>query len=178
MTTLQFTLFFLAIVVAYVLVHLRISRLETLLRDLQHLARIDDRLGSVVASLDRVRMDGVEALLRDVRKDLSAQLDAIYHLEKTQTRPLVEPSTETDGTPRLGAGSDAERIRTLVEERLLGLGHRKLRILTDLRGASLDEETIVHVESERDGMPSKGKIHTKNGAVLDVQIQSGAPMFP
>ena len=72
----------------------------------------------------------------------------------------------------------AERIRGAVEERLLGLGYRNLRILTDLSHASLDEETSVQVECERRNMACKGKVKTINGGISDVEIHNIVQSFP
>ena len=57
-------------------------------------------------------------------------------------------------------------------------GYSNLRILTDLRGVTFDGDVEVQVECERKGMPQKGRVLLRNGAVRDVALQTAAPMFP
>ena len=85
----------------------------------------------------------------------------------------------------LGRAASAEageaassRIRGAVETRLLALGCRDLRVLTDLSTANLDEPVTVQVECRRDGMPVKGRVVARNGAVVDVDLQTVAQSFP
>ena len=75
----------------------------------------------------------------------------------------------------VGAG---DRIRSAIEARLLSLGYGGLRILTDLSEADLDDELEVMVECEREHMPSKGTVVTRNGGIVDVRLSSASQSFP
>ena len=66
----------------------------------------------------------------------------------------------------------------MVEARLLSLGYSDLRILTDLSDSSLDTETTVHVECTKQNMVAKGKVITRNGSIVDVDLTSVAQVFP
>ena len=72
----------------------------------------------------------------------------------------------------------ADRIRALVEARLLQLGYGNLRMLTELHEMLLDGDVEVQVECERRHMPYKGRVLVRNGAVRDVAMQSAATSFP
>jgi hypothetical protein len=71
-----------------------------------------------------------------------------------------------------------ERIRAVVETRLLQLGYSQLRLLTDLRDQQVEGDVEVQVECERRQMPFKGRVLVRNGAVSDVALQTISPTFP
>ena len=62
--------------------------------------------------------------------------------------------------------------------RLLQLGYRRLRLLGDLSDVQFTDEVEVQVEAERNGMPCKGRVVSRNGSVSDVHIQTVAQSFP
>ncbi len=83
--------------------------------------------------------------------------------------------------PAAGGGLDrspAERIQSVVETRMLDLGYSNLRLLTDLSTVTLEEQLEVLVECERDHMPCKGRVTTRNGAVVEVNITTASKSFP
>jgi hypothetical protein len=177
MTTLQFSLFFAGLLVAYVLVHLRLVRFERYLREITGLKTLNERLERVSQSIERVRLDRTEQGLAQLHDDLTAVVDGQARLERALRRadqppaPVVAAAVPVDATP-------AERIRDAVAHRLLALGYGNLRLLSDLTGASLEERTEVVVECERQHVAYKGKVVSRNGGVVDVQLQSVTQAFP
>ncbi len=186
METWQFSLFFAALLVGYVLIHLRIVRFEEHLRGLAVLRSIDERIAvlpSLLPAADKERLARIEAHLQGLR-------DAIEDLRETSERVgeslgeaivrIPQPPTQV---PAEGASSPpqptaADRIRALVEARLLQLGYGNLRMLTELHEMLLDGDVEVQVECERRHMPYKGRVLVRNGAVRDVAMQSAATSFP
>lgn len=172
MTPLQFSLFFAALLVGYVLVHLRLVRFESYLRKVPALEDVDQRLRGIAEVLQRVRLERVEERLERIHADLEAVVAALERMESSA------PRTVTVVSEPAAPQSDGARIRALVEGRLLAMGCSDVRVLTDLSEASLEDETRVVVECVRGGMPCKGHVVTQNGAVRDVDLRSVAASFP
>jgi len=171
----QFSLFFAALVIAYMLVHLRLAKFETYLKDIATLRLLNERLKDLADRMERVRVDRVEEGLHQLHDDLGDMKALLKEL--TQVQKSV-PASDVVIPVSAAAASSAERIRAVVEERLLSLGYRNLRILTDLSGASLDEEVTLQVECDRRHMACKGQIKTINGGISDVQIHTIVQSFP
>lgn len=182
----QFSLFFAALLVGYLLLHLRVVRFEEHLRGLAVLRSIDERLSQLAGKLgtgDQEQLQRLEGQLQRLHEDLEdlrettvrsgEQLgDAIVRIPQPVAAAPVEvaaaPSTATAG----------ERIRAVVETRLLQLGYSQLRLLSDLQSAVLEGDVEVQVECERRHMPVKGRVWLRNGAIRDVALQTVAPTFP
>lgn len=175
MDTTQFALFFAAILIAYVLVHLRLARFESYLKEIAGLKLLNDRLKSVSDVIERVRLDHVEDLLGQIHDKLEAIESGQRRLERTGGGARGENGAAVALRP---AASHAAQIRGVVEQRLLALGYADLRILSDLTGANVDEETSVRVECSRQNMVSKGRVTTRNGTVVDVDLTPVARLFP
>lgn len=186
METWQFSLFFAALLVGYVLIHLRIVRFEEHLRGLAVLRSIDERIAALPSQLpsaDKERLNRIEQQLQAVR-------DAIEDLRETGERiganlgeaivqiPQPVISAAVDGSSAAVGPSAVERARALVEGRLLQLGFGNLRLLTDLTSIPLEGDVEIQVEAERRHMPYKGRVLLRNGAVRDVAMQSAATSFP
>ena len=173
MDPLQFSLFFVALLVAYFLVHLRLARFETYMREMAGIKTLNERLQGLVDGMERIRLDRVEEGLQQLHEDLVEVQDALQRVEKAQrsadTGPVVIPGVEP---------SAADRVRTAVEGRLLTMGYDNLRLLTDLSAANLDEEVEVRVECTKGGMTYKGLVRTRNGNVLGMDMQSVSVAFP
>ena len=94
-------------------------------------------------------------------------------------KPSFKTFTEPDGAVGATADGDAAaQLVSLVEAQLLQLGYRNLRLLGDLRDVKHADEVEVQVEAERNGMPYKGRVLTRNGSVRDVHMQTVAQSFP
>jgi hypothetical protein len=93
-----------------------------------------------------------------------------------QALALATQGASTPAAPP--PATDPERLKDLVVGRLQALGYVNVRIQTDLELYAADEDVEVVVECDRSGMPCKGKVVAKSGAVTDVQVQTMAPMFP
>ncbi|MGC6487527.1 MAG: hypothetical protein ACON4Z_07775 [Planctomycetota bacterium] len=190
MSTLQFALFFVAVLAGYVLVHLRLIRFEEHLRHLQRLTDVDDRL----KALDERCQALAAAVAPEERARLAAQLDRLHEdLEDLGERartlgeaavqiPAMRPASSSGaGATQEDAAGDrtpAAQIVSRIEARLLQLGYRNLRLLGDLRGVEVSDEVEVQVEAERNGMPCKGRIVVHNGSVSDLHMQTVAQSFP
>ena len=184
----QFSLFFFALLVGYLLLHLRVVRFEEYLRELASLKSLNERVSSLTTSLaqaDSKRLERIEELLcqlhedledlREVTRESGERLgEAIVRLPTPG--PMVAPVVVADdAAPHASAG---DRIRAQVETRLLQLGYTNLRLLTDLSAARLDTDVEVQVECERRHMPVKGRVLLRNGAIRDVALQTVAQTFP
>ena len=190
MSVLQFSLFFLALLVGYFLLHLRLVRFEDHLQKLAGIRSMDDRLRvlderftALIEGLDRLRFDRIEARLdrlhddlEDLRETTSSVRQAVVQIPSAPAAP--SPGEATVVLPAAPVESAGSRIRTLVETCLLQLGYGNLDILTDLSAARADQDLEVQVECERSGMPNKGRVLVRNGSIRDVALQSVAPMFP
>ena len=177
MSTLQFSLFFAGLLVAYLLVHLRLSRFERYLQEIGGLKALNERLERVAQSIERVRLDRTEQGLAQLHDDLVAIAEGQTRAERALRRVETVP-TPAALTAAVVETSPAQRIREVVAHRLLSMGYGNLRLITDLSTASLDDRTEVLVEGERNHIGYKGKMVTRNGAVLDVQLQSVTQAFP
>lgn len=186
METWQFSLFFAALLVGYVLIHLRIVRFEEHLRGLAVLRSIDERIAALPQQLptgDKERLHRIESQLQSLR-------DAIEDLRETGERigaslgeaivqiPQPPAQVVVDAAAAASSPSPAERTRALVEGRLLQLGFGNLRLLSDLSSLPLEGDVEVQVEAERRHMPYKGRVLLRNGSVRDVAMQSAATSFP
>ncbi len=174
MDTLQFTLFFAALLIGYVLIHLRLVRFEKYLREVSALRVVNERLNGVAEALTRVNLDRVEDRLEMIHAELGALVEISGRLEQAVAR-----SREQAAVANQAAGPTVvERIRDLVETRLLSLGYRNLRILTDLSSVAFADEVEITVECQKNQMIFKGKVVTGNGEIRDVDLQSVARSFP
>jgi hypothetical protein len=177
MTTLQFSLFFVGLLVGYLLVHLRLVRFERYLAEITGLKALNERLERVAQSIERVRLDRAEQALATLHDDLQAIVEGQSRLERAMRRVEAAPGPAL-AAPLAADVAPAQRIRDAVSHRLLSLGYGNLRLLNDLTAATLDERTEVLVECERNHIGYKGKVVTRNGAVVDVQVQSVTQAFP
>lgn len=192
MSGLQFTLFFAALLVGYVLVHLRMIRFEEHLQKLSSLRNIEDRICSLDAhveqmaqvsgnvNLERVtkQLERLHEDLEDLREATSEVRSAIVHIPMPEVIPAGGESGTLSEMAAVRAESAGTRIVGLIETALLQLGYRKLRLLGDLSDVQFGDEIEVQVEVERNGMPFKGRVVMRNGSVHDVNVQSVAQSFP
>lgn len=184
MSILQFSLFFAAILVAYVLLHLRLMRFERYAQELAGLRAALERMprgGGGGESVDRsVDFGGVEAGLQQLHDDLVALREATQQLDKNLRAAVREPVAAPRWIAEAGAGeaTAGERIQAAIEARLLALGYRDLRILDDLGDTRLDGSYEVRVEAVRGHMPAKGMVVVRNGGVVDAALQTVAQSFP
>lgn len=174
MDLIQFSLFFVALLIGYALVHVRLLRCEQHLREIAGIRTLNQRLEAVATGLERVRIDRVEELLQLIHEDLRAVHRATTGVEEA----LGRMPAQAPGGPTVVPASPGERLLAVVETSLLQLGYQNLRVLGDLSRGSADGDTEVLVECERSGMPCKGRVVLRNGRVRDVQIQSAAQTFP
>jgi hypothetical protein len=187
----QFSLFFVALVVGYVLVHLRLVRFEEHLQKLggirgldDRLRALDERLGKLAETFDRIRVDRVEdgldrlhEDLQDLRETTASVQHAVVQIPPPAPAPAPPPApAPAPAEPELEGAT--ERLLALVESRLLQLGYHDIDVLTDLERADASREVELLVECWRGGMPVKGRVLVKNGSVRDVAMQSVATMFP
>ncbi len=174
MDLLLFSLFFAALVIGYVLVHVRLTRFELLLGELRTLRSIDERLAQLGRDGERVRLGPIEQRLDSLHEAVGAVTAAIRRLERTNERPIVvEP-----GGAQLPARSYAEQLGDTIQQELQAQGFARVRCVTDLADLPPDEASEVVVECERQGMPHKGKLVVRAGRVEAVRVQSASATFP
>ena len=176
MTALQFSLFFIALLLGYVLVHLRLAKFETYLKEIVGLKQLNERLKGVAEAMERIRVDRLEEGLQLLHEDAQELADRLSRIEKGQVTAGSGERVQVIDSG--GEPSVAERICAAVEERFFQLGYQKLRILTDLHHVHIEDEVEVQVECERRMMPCKGKVVAKNGTILDVDVHTVVQMFP
>jgi hypothetical protein len=176
MNTLQFSLFFVALLVGYILVHVRLARFESYLREIAGLKLLNERLKGVSDVLERVRLDHIEDQLGQLHDDLVALQELGSRIERASGR--AGTSSEPAPIGAAGTATTSDRIRAAVESRLLALGYGSLHILSDLAEASLDEPMEVRVECTKGHMAHKGTVVTRNGGVVDVRLQAVGQAFP
>jgi len=177
MDPLQFSLFFAALLVGYVLVHLRMARFEKYLREVSGIKTLNERLQGVADALERIRVEPHEELLQEIRDEMKGLRGDVRRVEQASreigerdaTGPVVIPGAQ----PSVG-----ESLRNLVEGRLMAMGYADLKILTDLSSARLDSEVDIVVECNKNEMPFKGRVRIRNGSIQGVEMQSVAASFP
>jgi len=187
MDVLQFSLFFVALVVGYVLVHLRLVRFEEHLQKLagirgldDRLRQLDDRLRQLAESFDKLRVDRIEGQLERLHDDLEDLRDATTDVRQAVVQipapvPAIISAPATDATP---VDWMPARLQSLVEGRLLQLGYHDVTMLTDLASVDLSRDIELQVECLRGGMPVKGRVLVRNGSVRDVALHTVTQMFP
>ena len=187
METWQFSLFFAAFAIGFVLVHVRIARFEEHLRGLSMLRSIDERIQTLPGQLPRVdvdqRLDRIEQQmlrLREAIEDLRETTEQVGESLGAAIVRIPQPqiAVSTDGATAAPAPTAADRAKAAVEARLLQMGFGNLRILNELGSPESDADVEVQVECERRHMPYKGRVLVRNGAIRDVALQSVATSFP
>lgn len=181
MDALQFSLFFVALLVGYVLVHLRLARFEVHMQKLAGIGALDDRLRLLVETIEKLRLERIEAHLERLHEDLQDLREATTEVQDAVVRiPMATVVAADAGSPVVIPRQESEgsRVLALVETRLLQLGYSNIQVLSDLSLARADGDVEVQVECERGGMPAKGRVQLRNGAVRDVALQTVAQMFP
>lgn len=185
MDAMQFSLFFVALLVGYVLVHLRLMRFEEHLQKLggirgldDRLRQLDDRLRQLAESFDKLRVDRIEGQLERLHDDLEDLRDATNHVQHAvvQIPPLAQQAAAPAG--EVLAESLPTRLVALVENRLLQQGYHDVNLLTDLANVDLTRDVELQIECWRGGMPVKGRVLVRNGSVRDVALQTVVQMFP
>jgi hypothetical protein len=181
----QFALFFVALLVGYVLVHLRLVRFEEHLQKLagirsldDRLRQLDERLAQLVDAFGKLRVDRIEAQLGRLHDDLEDVRDATSQVQHAVVQIPVVPAAASapgEAPPRV---SPAARLVEAVEGRLLQLGYHDIALLTDLATVDPLRDVELQVECWKGGMLAKGRVLVRNGSVRDVALQSVAPMFP
>jgi|GEM_PF-3546099 len=189
MSDVQFTLFFVAVLVGYVLVHLRMVRCEKHLAELagiralhEQLVSVEERLQAMAELSEKQGMARVTQQLDQLHEDLSELREAAAQVGEA----VVKIPTSAPGDEAFAGGgrydSDqvpaATRILSRIESRLFEQGYRNLRLIGDLQGVQFADEVEVRVEAERNGMPSKGRVVFHNGSVTDINMQTVAQSFP
>lgn len=192
MDDLQFSLFFVALIVGYLLVHLRMIKFEEHLKKLGGIRDIDDRLRGLDERVQKLsestgkgNLDRISAQLERLHEDLEDLREATTEVRSAVVQiptPTVVATTSDDGSGSertIGhSETPASRIVSMIEARLLQLGYHNLRLLGDLSGAQMSDEVELQVEADRNGMPFKGRVIVRNGSVHDVNVQSVAQGFP
>ncbi|MCR9246767.1 MAG: hypothetical protein NXI31_17170 [bacterium] len=188
MTVLQFSLFFVALLVGYVLVHVRLVRFEEHLQKLAGIRTLDDRLKVLCDALEKLKFERIEGHLdrlhddlEDLREATGNVREAIVQIPPPPPSRVEESSGEAPATAVVAASgpeSPAARVLALVETRMLQLGYRNVEVLTDLGSVTEHGDADVQVECEQGGMPIKGRVQVRNFGVRDLALKSVAPMFP
>ncbi|MEE2888427.1 MAG: hypothetical protein VX951_13435, partial [Planctomycetota bacterium] len=125
----------------------------------------------------QIKVEGVDKGLGQVHEDAAEILDGVRTLVRRAAHP-VDPGGAVVGVHGEVQISAGQRVCAIVEERLFQLGYNKLSILTDLTGVQLEEQVAVRVECEKNGMPCKGSVVTRNGSIVEVDVHSVVKMFP
>lgn len=181
MDPLQFSLFFCALLVAVALLLVRVARFEQHLQKLGHLRAIeerlhavDDRLQMLAQTVERVRVDRIEGQLERLHADLEDLREVAANSQQTVVSIPAPAASQADG----GGEPPVARLCAAVENRLLQLGYRDVQILNDLQRVDVAGDVELQVECWRGGMPTKGRVLVRNGAVRDVALQNVTQMFP
>jgi hypothetical protein len=181
MDGLQFSLFFVALLVGYLVIHIRLVRFEQYLREMVGLKTINERLGALASALEKLKLDRLEQRLERLHEDFEDLREDLRQTAATLTEAVVHIPTPSAPAMTLTASAEvpaSDRVRALVETRLVQLGYGNLRLLTDLAGVSLDGEVEVQVECEKNHMPCKGRVMLRGGSLRDVQMQPVVQAFP
>ncbi|MFN0244886.1 MAG: hypothetical protein ACKVWV_18540 [Planctomycetota bacterium] len=164
-----------AALVTAVAAWLVIVRLRAIEDRLGRLDRLDDLQRGVARFLEErgeLDLKRVEHALYDIR-------DGQKRVEDRMLAVIESRASAGGGSALLGAptgGALAERVVT----RLLALGYERVQLVssTDELAVVAESGGEVLVEARRDGAPCKGRVRVKQGAIVDVAIQSAYSAFP
>lgn len=156
----------------------RLGKVEKKLAPLDRLEEIQKAITKTqedAGALDLKRIEHALIDIRDGQKRVEDRTLAV--LEAAQGGPRTPGALATTGA--ISGSALADRIVT----RLLALGYERIQLVTPLaKIAELAEgkasEGEVSIEARRDGAACKGRIFVKQGAIVDVQIQSAYSVFP
>ncbi len=155
-------------------VWLILGRLRELHKSTSELGRLEELSASVKkiaadrSDLDLRRVEHVLIEIRDAERRLE---DALVRLSESRAAPAgFERSSPTSSV------SLAERVTT----RLLALGYERVQLVTPLgeleKFADADGEVLI--EARRGGVPCKGRVLVRGGALSDVEIKNAYATFP
>ena len=94
MTTLQFSLFFVALLVGYILVHIRLARFEEHMQKLSGIRLLDDRVKLMAESLDKLTVEGVESRLDSLRESLEVLAEVTARMQEAMSQ-AAQPAATT-----------------------------------------------------------------------------------
>ena len=94
MTTLQFSLFFVALLVGYILVHIRLARFEKHMQKLSGIRLLDDRVKLMAESLDKLTVEGVESRLDSLRESLEVLAEVTARMQEAMSQ-AAQPAAPT-----------------------------------------------------------------------------------
>jgi len=172
MSPLQFSLFFVALLVAYILMHVRLVRFERYLREISGLKQLNDRMAGVSDVLKRLSVHSLEDRVDQVHGELRQLVAAVGRMERAlRDHTTVEPVIGAE-VP-YGA-----RLRAMIEERLIDNGFTDIRIVTDLGQTQPEQEVEVMVECQKDQVAHKGRLLVAAGSILRVNLRSVTQSFP
>ena len=167
----------LACAIALCVLVVRLRRFEAgQTQQVEHLAALRaslERLAATHADLDLRRL---EHALIDMRDTERRTADLLLAFTERSARESLGPNANLAPIAAPSAGALSERIVT----RLVALGYERIVLITPHAAleALLAGEGHVQVEARRDGAACKGRVHVRQGAIVDVQIQSAYSIFP
>jgi hypothetical protein len=181
MSTFQFTLFFVALVVAIALVLVRLLRLEARFAELARLATIEAKLVAVATTIERTRLEPLETALRDIRGDLHEIAVGVERVERAvqrvQTLALATQGASTPAAPRrprpIPSGSRTWSSAGCRRSVTSTCASRPTSSCTRPTRMSRSSSSATAAEC-----PARARSSPRAGAVTDVQVQTMAPMFP
>jgi hypothetical protein len=155
-------------------VWLILARLRELHKSTSELGRLEE----LSASVKKIASDRSDLDLRRVEHVLIEIRDAERRLEDALVR-LSESRASPNGPEQAGRSSSvslAERVTT----RLLALGYERVQFVTPLSELEKlgDQDGEVLVEVRRAGVPCKGRVLVRGGALSDVEIKTAYATFP
>lgn len=183
MTAIQFSLFFVALLVGYILLHLRMVRFERYLKHVEGLSSLDDRVGSLGKDVNDLSLERVEEGLHTLHQDLERVVQALGRVERAAVRAGEERQASqrapqrdsqvsqgrlTQGRVELGAaerdavvGASSEgdhraqdQVQIAVVNRLRALGYQDPVLVPVARG-SVEQESGPN-DSSHPAPPGEG----------------------
>lgn len=151
-----------------------IARLRAIEGRLERLDRLDDLQRGVARFLEErgeLDLKRVEHALYDIR-------DAHKRLEDRLLAVIEQRGGA--GSAALMSAPTGSSLAERVVTRLLALGYERVQLVSnegDLARMAAEGGEVL-VEARRDGAPCKGRVRVKQGAIVDVAIQSAYSAFP
>lgn len=179
---LHFVLLSVAVVICYILIHLRLARLDVHLRDLEGLNGIDDRLASIdeqLSGLEQTADKATQVRMWERLKRLNRELVDLREVTeqiRNQTNGLPEMRVIHEKYTKLPRALDpsqpaASQVIKLIELRLAELGYSKVDITGDLSNAGLSDEIQVNVRATHSGEPCIGYVVMRGSEMEELEMR-------
>ena len=154
------------LLIGFLLLYVRFSRIEVLLSRLQEIQSLTEEIRELKKTMSELSLTKLEDHMEGLRRfsqNMDSTLESIAH-------GIMELNRQF-GHTRAG------KIQDLVERKFFNQGYDSVVILTDLTG-ELEEPFKLQIEGVRSGIMFKGTVVIQNGSVVETDLKPSYEAFP